>query len=90
MESLILKGLTYKSFSGNKNANLQDIIVRENSETNKEYEIRKRLSFAIYRKYEINPMACVVLSSMILKKIRYGLFYEPELETLISEILKKE
>jgi len=27
---------------------------------------------------------------MILKKIRYGLFYEPELETLISEILKKE
>jgi hypothetical protein len=73
----------------NKSENMEEILIREFSETEQEFLIRKKLTMKISNtKIQLNNFTSVSIGFMIMKKIKFGLVYSPEIENVINYVLE--
>ena len=90
-----LKNLTISGISPlvhtDESFNIEDYLEIEYSEIESDFEKRKAITLKIYsiKNLTINPMTSIVLGHMISKKIKYGISYSEEIETIISTILNQ-
>ena len=65
---------------------VEDVLCRETCETLGEFEARKILTTKLLSlpEYKINPMSAVVIASMMIKKAKFGLVYDDNVEQTIT------
>lgn len=70
-------------------SNLYNLLQRESYETFTDYEIRKRLTIIISNLVELNTITAMVLAHMIIKKLKYNVYYGSDIEFAINYILQE-
>lgn len=70
---------------------IADVLCRESCENDTEFEARRILTLkvAALPDPEINPMTAVVLASMMVKKAKFGLFYDEQVEKTLARIISQ-
>lgn len=73
----------------NKVDDINNLIVKDDNESLMDFEIRKQLSFHILnnKKYEMSNITAVIISRVIMNKIKYNCNYEKDVEDFITNIV---
>ena len=69
-------------------ADINDILIKESSESDEDFEARKQLCFKLANipDYKLNNRTCVVLSSMLIMKAKIGQTYERDVEAALTYV----
>jgi len=88
MPGISISGITQTT--GVTEGDIDDIIKREETETENDFEIRRRLTKKIVniKEYKINKATAVVLGSMMINKAKIGIKYDQDIEEVLEGVKK--
>jgi hypothetical protein len=72
-----------------ENKNMYDLLEKESQESIKDFSIRKEITLKIsnIKDPKIKNSTCIVLGFLVMKKLRFGIKYDNDIEILVKDIL---